>query len=83
MAQEDDPSKCARMLEYAMVRNKSVHTLVDSILELGCPIPRDFLSCRKCPENQPISGGFIAATGETKNYKPKVRFTVTIISSDN
>lgn len=42
----DDHKKCNDMLYNAVMKNKRVQFLVDSIESLGCKIPQDFFICR-------------------------------------
>ena len=61
---------CDKALVLAMGRNKAIHKLIDSIVALGCEIPKDFLSCRPCEDQ--ISGGFVVNSGSEKSYKPQI-----------
>ena len=68
----DDKKLCEKRLEFAVVNNKNVQKLVDAISSLGCPLPKDFILCRKCPGE--ISGGFALPPKDPNNdsYKPQI-----------
>jgi inner membrane protease ATP23 len=70
-------TKCTTLLKLALGRNKKVMRLIDSIEQLGCPLPTDFLSCHQCPPDQSISGGFAVYSQNQEQqgpgaYKPQV-----------
>lgn len=67
--------KCLSVLELTVATNERVQKLVDSITDLGCAIPKDFLACRPCDAE--ISGGFLVNDASTKSqankdYKPQI-----------
>ena len=82
MADKEDKDHigCTTLLKLALQRNKKVQRLLDGIEKLGCPLPEEgFFSCRKCPPDMSISGGFTVYTGnegggskEEAQYKPEV-----------
>lgn len=61
-------SRCLKMSESAM-GNKKIQKLIDSINNLGCKIPKDFIVCRSCDGN--VSGGFVVQS-DTAEYKPTI-----------
>lgn len=50
--------KCTEMLAKVVSTDKEVQKMVDSIEGLGCKLPSNFFSCRKCGAD--ITGGFKA-----------------------
>ena len=68
---QNKEQKCRQQLEYSVVNDTRVHKLVDAIEALGCPIPKNFFSCRSCDEA--VSGGFCVPQGNPKiPYEPKI-----------
>lgn len=68
MSKSEDHSKCMSRLEYLVAKNPRVHKMLDAIEELGCKIPENFFSCRKC--SGPVSGGFTPRNDDGP-YQPR------------
>ncbi len=62
---------CEKTLEKVLLRNTKVHHILDAIENLGCPLPKNFFSCRSCEEQQ-ISGGIMIDVVEGKPAVPKI-----------
>jgi inner membrane protease ATP23 len=71
IAETDEQKKCLKRLGGTVEHNMVVHKLMDSIVNLGCKLPEEFLSCRKCGPH--MSGGFLLPQqGKEDSYVPKV-----------
>ena len=48
---------CIKMRDNAMTKNATVVFMIQKIEELGCELPKEFITCQECPPN--IRGGFV------------------------
>ena len=72
-------TKCVALQAHVLEKDEEVHKMIDSIEALGCKLPPNFFTCRKCTLD--ITGGFKVESSSsstsssgttTPNYIPKV-----------
>lgn len=61
---------CEERLVQALTYNKTIHKLIDEIESMGCEIPKNLFSCRKCDMN--ATGGIVLNTENSSTYKPHI-----------
>jgi inner membrane protease ATP23 len=53
----DRLQRCRGMLEKCVQNDERVHTIIDAIEDMGCPIPKDFFVCRSADKSTANVGG--------------------------
>ena len=44
----DQNKECEKRLKYCLTRNNTAKSILTKIEELGCKLPKNFISCEPC-----------------------------------